>query len=60
MSQRDFDFPISTLTRDSQRLLGALRDETVGPPVATRLRKQNPDPAKPPIEFDAAFEAQIS
>ena len=57
---RTFDFPVSTLVRDSKRLLGALGDPTVGPPVATRLKKKNPDAAKPALEFAPGFEAQIA
>ena len=53
--QRDFDFPISTLTRDAKLLLGALRDPVVGPTVAARLKKK--DPAALP--FDQALEKQI-
>ena len=47
---RNFHFPISTLTRDAQRLLGALTDSTVGPLVTARLTS----------DFAVTFEAQIT
>ena len=50
-TQRSFDLPASTLIRDSKRLPGALADPTLGPPVANRLKKKNPDATKP----DGAF-----
>ncbi len=46
--RRHFNFPISTLIRDVRRLLGALRDPSVGAAVAKRLK----------TGFDAAFENQ--
>ena len=36
-NDRNFDFPISTLLRDGNRLLGALNDAVVGPAVTRRL-----------------------
>ena len=60
LTSRTFDFPISTLIRDAKRLLGALGDPTVGPPVATRLKKKDPDPAKPDITFAPGFATQIA
>lgn len=36
-ASRTFNFPINTLIREAKRLLGALRDTVVGPPVTGRL-----------------------
>lgn len=36
-TKRDFDFPISTLTRSAGQLLGAINDQRVGPDVKRRL-----------------------
>jgi len=60
MSQRDFAFPISTRLRDAKRLLGALRDETDGPPAARRLGRTPTDPSQPLIAFAPGFESQIT
>jgi len=49
-ASRNFHFPVSTLVREAARLLGALRDTIVGPPVASRLA----------AGFDQAFAAQIA
>jgi len=37
MSKREFNFPLSTLTRQAGRLKDALADTTYGPPVRARL-----------------------
>lgn len=58
-ANRTFDFPVSTLIRDSKRLLGALRDTVTGPPVAKRLKVKNPTPGQPDLEFDPGFDARI-
>ena len=58
-ANRSFDFPVSTLLRDSKRLHAALADPTVGPAVARRLAKKNPTAGQPPTEFAPLFEAQI-
>jgi hypothetical protein len=57
---RKFDFPISTLVRDSKLLHAALVDATVGPAVARRLAKKNPVAGQPDIVFAPRFEAQIT
>jgi hypothetical protein len=58
-TNRSFDFPISTLLRDSKRLQAALIDATVGSPVARRLTKKSPTAGQPDIVFAPPFEAQI-
>jgi hypothetical protein len=54
-----FNFPISTLIRDSKLLHAALIDATIGPALARRLSKKNSDPALPDIVFAQIFDAQI-
>lgn len=49
MPNRDFNFPISTLLRDSKRLAGALKDSVFGAPVTRRL----------PTSFVADYNSQI-
>lgn len=56
---RTFAFPVSTLLRDSKRLLAALLDPATGPAVARRLSKKNPVAGQPDIVFAPLFEAQI-
>ena len=58
-ANRTFDFPISTLLRDSKRLHAALVDATTGPAVARRLAKKNPVAGQPDIVFAPRFAAQI-
>lgn len=58
-ASRTFDFSVSTLIRDSKRLLGALCDPATGPPVAKRLKVKNPVAGQPDVEFDPGFDAQI-
>ncbi len=48
--QRTFDFPVALLIGQAGRLLGALRDATVGPAVQKRLA----------TGYDATLEAQIA
>jgi hypothetical protein len=59
-ANRTFDFPVSTLLRDSKRLHAALVDSTTGPAVARRLAKKNPVANQPAIVFAPLFEAQIN
>ena len=47
--QRNFDFPITLLIGQAGRLLGAMRDATVGPAVLKRLK----------TGFDAGLDSQI-
>ncbi|MEO5713553.1 MAG: hypothetical protein ABIT37_08685 [Luteolibacter sp.] len=58
-ANRTFDFPVSTLIRDSKRLHAALVDTTTGPAVARRLAKKNTVAGQPDIVFAPLFEAQI-
>ena len=58
-ANRTFDFPVSTLLRDSKRLHAALVDAATGPAVARRLAKKNPTAGQPDTVFAPLFEAQI-
>jgi hypothetical protein len=49
-SQRNFDFPLSTLLRDAKRLRVSLEDAAFGPPITRRLK----------IGFLAVFASQIT
>lgn len=51
--QRIFNFPVPILIGQSTRLLGALRDATVGPGVLKRIKTDAG------ATFDAKLDAQI-